>query len=100
MSRDIHLNIGPYLVPLLVIALVGLRLFRNKPRKVKPNRLLVLPVLLALTATVPLSQTPAPQWIWIALDIVAAAAGLGVGYLNGRHREFTVDPDSGEIMSR
>src|SRR5947208_17135435 len=62
--------------------------------------MLLQPVLLALTATVPLRQTPAPQWMWIALDIVAAAAGVGVGYLNGRHREFTLDPDSGEVMSR
>jgi hypothetical protein len=75
MTRDIHLNIASYLAPLLVVGLVSLRLVRNKPRKVKPNRLFVLPALLALAAAVPLSQTPSPAWVWFAVDIVAVAAG-------------------------
>lgn len=100
MNRDISLNVGPYLIPLLVIALVVLRLIRNKPRKVKPNRLFVMPVVLTLAAVFTLTQTPAPGLLWIAIYLVAAAIGAGVGYLNGRHREFTLDPESGEIMSR
>ncbi|HSC17999.1 MAG TPA: hypothetical protein VLC74_03705 [Rhizomicrobium sp.] len=93
-------NLGPYLVPLLVIGVVALRLVRNKPRKVRPNRLFILPALLTLAAGFALSQMPAPGWIWYAVYIVAGTVGLGVGYLSGRHREFTLDPGSQEIMAR
>ena len=72
MNRDISLNIGPYLVPLLVIGLVALRLIRNKPRKVKPNRLLILPVFLALATAFTLGQTPTPGLLWIGIYVVAA----------------------------
>ena len=100
MNRDISLNVGPYLIPLLVIALVALRLIRNKPRKVKPNRVFVVPVALTLAVIFTLTQTPAPGLLWIAIYLVAACIGAGVGYLSGRHREFTLDAESGEIMSR
>src|ERR1051325_9572029 len=100
MNRDISLNIGPYLIPALVIALVALRLIRNKPRKVKPNRLFVLPVVLTLAVIFTLTETSAPGSLWIAIYLVAACMGAGVGYLNGRHRDFTLDAENGEIMSR
>jgi len=92
-------NLGPYLVPLLVVGVVALRLVRNKPRKVRPNRLFILPALLTLAAGYTLKQTPAPGWIWYAVYIVAGVIGLGVGYLSGRHREFTLD-EKGQIMAR
>jgi hypothetical protein len=100
MNRDISLNIGPYLVPLLVIALVALRLIRNKPRKVKPNRLFILPGFLTLATAFTLAQTPAPGFLWIGIYVVAAVLGGLVGYLSARHRQFTTDAESGEIMSR
>lgn len=100
MNRDMSLNIGPYVIPLLAIALVALRLVRNKPRKVKPDRLFVMPVVLTFATVFTLTQTPAPGLLWIAIDLVAAAIGACVGYLSGRHREFTRDAESGEIMSR
>jgi hypothetical protein len=100
MNRDMSFNVGPYVVPLLVIALVAVRLIRNKPRKVRPNRLFVMPVLLTFATLFTLIQTPAPGVLWIAIYLVAATIGAGVGYLNGRHREFTLDAESDEIMSR
>jgi hypothetical protein len=100
MNRDILLNIGPYLIPLLVIALVALRLIRNKARKVQPNRLFVMPVFVTFATVFTLTQTAAPGPLWIAIYLVAACIGAGVGYLNGRHREFTLDAGSGEIMGR
>jgi hypothetical protein len=100
MNRDISLDVGPYLIPVLVIALVALRLIRNKPRKVKPNRLFVMPAVLTFAVIFTLTQTPAPSPLWIAIYLVAACIGAGVGYLNGRHRDFTLDAESGEIMSR
>lgn len=94
------LHIGPYLVPLLVIALVARRLIRNKPQKVKHGRLFILPALLAAAAVLTLSETPFPGVFWIAAYIVAAALGAGIGYLTSHHREFTLDAETNEIMAR
>lgn len=93
-------DIGPYVVPLLVIAVVALRLIRNKPRKVKPGRLFITPVFVALATAITLSQMGVPGLLWLVVDMVAATAGAGVGYLSARHREFALDSETGEIMGR
>jgi mannose/fructose/N-acetylgalactosamine-specific phosphotransferase system component IID len=90
----------PYLGPLLIIALVAWRLIKNAPRKVKSNRLFVMPLVLALAMFFTLKQSPAPGVVWLLIFLAAALIGAGAGYLNGRHREFTLDAESGEIMSR
>ena len=95
-----HHDLGPYLVPLLIVAVVALRLIRNRPRKVNPNRLFIMPAFIALAAALTLSQTGWPSLAWLAADVVAAILGAGVGYLSARHREFTLDAERGEIMSR
>jgi hypothetical protein len=100
MEANVNANVGPYLVPLLIVAVVVLRLVRNKPRKVKPNRLFVTPAFVALATALTLSQMGWPSFLWIVADAFAAVAGAGVGYLSARHREFTLDPETGEIMSR
>jgi hypothetical protein len=99
MNNDATIH-GPYLVPLLVIGLVALRLFRNKPRKVNTSRLFVLPVVLACGAAFTLAETSTPGLLWIVIYTVAAVLGAGVGYLSGRHREFTLDAESGKITGR
>jgi ABC-type Na+ efflux pump permease subunit len=99
---DTHLTtkLLPYLGPLLVIALVAWRMIKNPPRKVKPNRLFILPLVLALAAFFTLKQSPAPGAVWILIFAAAGLLGAGVGYLSGRHREFSLDTETGEIMSR
>ncbi|MFL6689971.1 MAG: hypothetical protein ACJ8IR_07290 [Alphaproteobacteria bacterium] len=100
MNSDTTVNVGPYLAPLLVVALVALRLIRNKPQKVKPGRLFVTPLLLVLAIYLTLRQAPAPGALWLLVDAAAALAGAGVGWLTARHRAFTLDAETGEIMSR
>ena len=100
MQANINANVGPYVVPLLVVAVVALRLFRNKPRKVKPNRLFVTPAFITLATLLTLSQMGWPSFLWLLADLIAAVAGAGVGYLSARHREFTLDVESDEIMGR
>jgi hypothetical protein len=100
MNKDSVVHIGPYLIPLLVIALVARRLIRNPARKVKPARLFITPVVLALATAFTLSRTGWPSLAWLGIDMVAAAAGAGAGYLSARHREFSLDAESGDIMAR
>jgi mannose/fructose/N-acetylgalactosamine-specific phosphotransferase system component IID len=100
MNIDHTFHVGPYIVPLLVVALVAWRLIRNKPQKVKHGRLFVMPALLAAAAAFTLSETPFPGVFWIIAYIAAGAAGTGAGYLSGHHREFTLDPETNDIMSR
>src|SRR3954453_2520271 len=100
MNSDTTVNVGPYLAPLLVVALVALRLIRNKPQKVKPGWLFVTPLLLVPAIYLTLRQAPAPGALWLLVDAAAALAGAGVGWLTARHRAFTLDAETGEIMSR
>jgi hypothetical protein len=100
MNHHLTATLLPYLGPLLVILLVAWRLIKNPPKKVKPNRLFILPLVLALAAFFTLKQSPAPDAVWILIFAAAGVLGAGVGYLNGRHREFSLDNQTGEIMGR
>ena len=93
-------SLARYLVPLLVIGLVLLRLIRNAPKRVKASRLYVLPSLLAIGVGFTLAQSGFPPVVWLLGYVLAAVLGGGVGYLTARHREFTLDPETGEISSR
>jgi hypothetical protein len=100
MNHHLTATLLSYLGPLLVILLVAWRLIKNPPKKVKPNRLFILPLVLALAAFFTLKQSPAPDAVWILIFAAAGVLGAGVGYLNGRHREFSLDNQTGEIMGR
>jgi hypothetical protein len=98
-----HINwahAAPYIGPLLVIALVGRRLIRNAPRKVKVNRMFILPVIATVATASTLAMTPMPSLFWIAGFAIAAALGAGVGFLTTHHQEFSLDYDTGEITSK
>lgn len=100
MAGHLASNIGPYIGPLLVVGLVARRLIKNTPRKVKPSRLFITPVLLGAVAVLTLNRAGLPSLLWAAVDIVAAILGAGVGYLSARHREFALDSETGEIMGK
>ncbi len=99
MDPHLAAKLAPYLVPLLVIALVARRLIRNKPQKVKPGRLFVMPAIVTFGTGFMLQQTGWPGLLWLLVYGAAAVAGGAVGYLTGRHRHFTLD-EHGEIMAR
>ena len=63
-------QLAPYLVPLLVIALIVRRALRAKPQRVRPSRLWIGPVYLAVGMTLVL---------WLAHAPVAAWVGRGQG---------------------
>src|ERR1700691_4044675 len=90
----------PYLVPILVIGLMARRLIRNAPRKVKVNRMFILPTIAAVGTIATLATRRTPALCWIAGFVIAALLGAGIGFLTTHHQEFALDTDTGEITSR
>ena len=95
----------PYLAPLIVVIVIGLRFFRaQKPRKIKPGRLWIGPVYVLVGMVVVLASGLMPGPLTspysIPLFIAAALVGGGVGYLRALHQEFSIDPETGDVMSK
>jgi hypothetical protein len=92
--------LGPYIVPVLVVALLARRLIRNTPRKVKTSRMFVLPGIVAIATVMTLYSTGVPGVLWIGVYAVALIAGAAVGFLSAHHQEFALDYETGEITSK
>jgi hypothetical protein len=94
-------QVVPYLIPILAVAVVAARAWRaQKPQPVKPSRLWIRPVVLAVFLVLALSTAPMPDLVGIALFAGAGVAGLGAGYLRALHQEFSIDPETGAVMSK
>ncbi|MDE2265826.1 MAG: DUF1453 family protein [Alphaproteobacteria bacterium] len=94
-------QIAPYIGPLIILAVLAWRSSRAmKGRAVKPWQLWIRPALISLFMAVALASAPLPNLFGLALYVVAAAAGLGLGYLLARHQELTLDPVSHKIISK
>ena len=93
---------APYILPLIVVLIVGRRLMNNKPRKVRVNRIFWFPgfVIVATVLTLWSAPLPKPWWLWIPIDIVAIGAGLVVGFLSAHHQEFALNYETGTITSK
>jgi hypothetical protein len=88
----------PLLLPALVLALVVRRSLRE--RKLKAERLWVMPVLLLLVAGSSLYSTP-PTTPWaIGAVLVAVALGAVAGWWRGRLTHITIDPATHDLTSR
>jgi hypothetical protein len=91
----------PYLVPLLVIALLAARMSRSmQGRPIKPSRLWIRPIFIAVFMGLTLAVSPAPGPLGLALFGLAVVLGLGFGYLLAHHQAFTLDPATGVITSK
>jgi hypothetical protein len=92
----------PYLGPALVVVLLARRLARNPPRKVRPWRLFIGPVVITLAVIAVFSTTPLPQpiAIWLLGFAVALAIGGTAGFLTTHHQEFSIDKETGEVWAR
>ena len=53
-------DLSPYILPLIVVVIVTRRLMRNKPRKVKTNRIFYLPAFVIIATAVTLWSAPLP----------------------------------------
>lgn len=92
-------EIGPYVVPLIALAIISRRSFRNKPRKVRLRTLWFMPVLLALATASLLASSPAPALFAGAGFAAALVLGLSLGWLRARHMALSVDPATGVLTS-
>jgi hypothetical protein len=91
----------PYIVPLLVLAMVLWRMSKAmNGRPVKPSRLWIRPAVIAVFMAAALATSPLPNPIGLELLALAAAIGIGAGYLLARHQAFTLDPATGVITSK
>ncbi|MGH6887617.1 MAG: hypothetical protein ACREHF_00190 [Rhizomicrobium sp.] len=94
-------TLSPYLVPLLVAAIVLRRALRaQKAKRVRFATLWVFPALLLLVTAVSISREPA-----IGIGVVlafagAGAAGAAIGWYRVHTLEFSVDSETGRISAR
>ncbi len=89
------LTFMPPLLAFFIIVRRGL-----KPQRVKPNRLWVFPVVIALLVLLALSHGPFPDAVALAVYAGAAAAGGLLGWFTTRHIELTLDEATGTVMSQ
>lgn len=91
----------PYIVPVLVLVLVGWRMVRNmRGRPIKPDRLWIRPAILSLFLLLAFLHPPAITALSLGLFVGAAVAGLGLGYLLASHQTLSIDQASGTITSK
>jgi hypothetical protein len=92
-----------YLPILVIVALIGFRLFRaTQARKINPGRLWIGPLIMLAGMVALFGLLPAHLTNPFAIPIFAGAAlvGAGIGYLRGKHQEFSIDPVTGDVMSK
>ncbi|MBV9991403.1 MAG: DUF1453 family protein [Alphaproteobacteria bacterium] len=94
-------DIAPFIAPLIVVALVTRRMMAQaKPQRVRPNSLWVRPAVIALLMALALWTSPRPGLLGIALFVAAAAIGAVAGYFRALHQEFSIEPETGYVMSK
>jgi hypothetical protein len=94
-------QIAPFILPLLIVAFVARRAMRSQTAKrVRTGRLWIQPLYLGIAMALVLSSAPLPSVWGLLLFAIGAAAGIGVGYLRARHQEFSIDPETGNVMAK
>ncbi|HWD49105.1 MAG TPA: hypothetical protein VG309_04225 [Rhizomicrobium sp.] len=93
-------HLGPYVAPAIVIVIMVRRMMRNSARKVRTSRIFLLPAVVTVATIATLYSSPLPGLLWLVVYVAAAIAGAVVGFLTAHHQEFTLDYDTGTIMSK
>jgi len=94
-------EIAPFIAPAVVVLLVARRLIgQPKLKRVRPNQLWIGPVYIAVAMALVLYTSPMPNLFGLALFAAAAAAGAAVGYFRALHQEFSIEAETGNVMSK
>ncbi|MGH6878623.1 MAG: hypothetical protein ACREHV_14775 [Rhizomicrobium sp.] len=94
-------TLSPYLVPLIVAAIVVRRAMRpQKPKRVRFTRLWLFPALLLLVTWMSLARERAPGLGVIAAFVAAASIGGAIGWFRVHTLEFSLDAESGKVSAR
>jgi hypothetical protein len=88
----------PYLIPLLILLLIVRR--GLTARKVKIERMWVMPVLLLFAAGSMFAQARTPSPLVMAELAAALAAGGVVGWYRGRLTHISIDPVTHDLTSK
>lgn len=97
MNSDLGQTL-PYLVPLLILVLVVRRSLRE--RRLKADRLWVMPVLLLFVGGADIYNAPPRTPLAIGAVAAALAVGAAVGWWRGRLTRIAVDPATHDLTSR
>jgi hypothetical protein len=89
---------APYIVPLLVAALLIRR--SMQARKVNTSRMWIRPIALLLMLAGALAYAPMPGVIAIAAFLAAAVAGVAAGGYMASHQHLSIDEATGHVSSR
>lgn len=93
--------LSPYLVPLLVGAILLRRAMRaQKAKRVRFATLWIFPSLLLVVALSSIAREPAVGIGVVLAFVGAAAAGAAIGWYRVHTLEFSVDPEKGRITAR
>jgi hypothetical protein len=87
----------PYLIPLAVLVLMYRRI--GRVRRVRVNRLWVMPAIIAFATGSAIHASGFPTFLWLLAYAVAATAGAVVGYLRASHTHLSVHPETGEVQA-
>ena len=91
-------SVAPYLIVLVAIVFIIAR--SGRAQNVQPGRLWVLPALGILILLANLSRRPVPGIETLAVFASALAAGIGIGWFRALHTEVSLDPATGQVVSR
>ncbi len=92
----------PYLGPAIIVIVVLRRALRaQEPRRIRPNLLWIQPAILlagmiTLFAAAPVQLSP----LAIGIFAIGAVAGAAVGYFRALHQQFSIDAETGNVMSK
>jgi hypothetical protein len=88
----------PYLIPLLILLLIVRR--GLTARKIKIERMWVMPVLLIFAAGSMFATAHTPSPLVVGELAAAAAAGAVVGWYRGRLTHISIDPVTHDLTSK
>ena len=86
-------------LPIAIVLLIVLRR-SGRSQKVRMPRLWITPFLSVIAVGSFLVREPPPSLYAWAIFIAAAVLGAGAGYYRALHMELSVDPASGQVMSK